>query len=76
MDGSNINLWEVAKGGWVAAAAVIAWVGGKHIENDKSNAGNAFARLTALELTTVTKTDLARLDGKIDQVLLLLAKQG
>lgn len=67
-------LWEIAKGGWVAAAAVIAWVGGKHIETDQKNASDAFARLSDLETTSVTKSDLARLDGKIDQVLFLLAR--
>ena len=31
----NLNPWEIAKGGWLAAVAVVAWVGRKHLNEDR-----------------------------------------
>jgi len=63
MDLSAINPWEIAKGGWVAAIAVVAWVGRKHLAEDAKR----FERLED-SLTESMQTVTARLTQVSDQM--------
>lgn len=74
-DGSGFNIWEIAKGGWVLAAAVVAWVGRGHMAHDSKIHEGVFGRLQELESDRVTKDDISDLGKKIDAVLLMLAGQ-
>ena len=72
-NGGGFDLWEVAKSGWIVAAAVATWVGRSHMSHDSKVHEKAFDRLSDLEKNSVTKDDLQLLDNKLDQVLILLA---
>lgn len=69
----DLDFKELAKSGWIAVAAILAWVGRGHMSHDARVAEAVFGRLSKLEQDTVTKDDLHHLDTKIDQVLMMLA---
>lgn len=54
--------------GWMVAVTVVAWLGRGHIQVDRENHLATITRLTALETTQATRSDVSRLYDKIEVV--------
>lgn len=77
MDTTGFSLWEIAKGGWVAAAMIVAWVGRSHMKHDSEQFTEVGKKHdTALAAVTDRLTEVAdQMSANHTQILTILLRQ-
>jgi|GEM_PF-2786578 hypothetical protein len=67
-DGDPISIVDVLKQLWVALLTVLAWVGKRHMDEDRQNHKALSARIESLEKDRAEKDDINRIHQRIDEL--------
>ena len=65
---SILDPWGIAGSASATVVAVVAWIGKRHLDDDRAGFSAVSARLAALESDRVVKPDLVRVEERLERL--------